>query len=102
MRVKQRSSPLVALRGDLSEEHVMSPRRIAIVLPDLRIGGAERISVTLAEELVAQAFAIDMVLLRAEGALLETVPDGARIIALQVPRLRNSIMPLRRFFLDAR
>jgi glycosyltransferase involved in cell wall biosynthesis len=77
-------------------------RRISIVLPDLRIGGAERISITLAEELVAQGFAVDMVLLQASGALLATVPPGARVIDLNASRLRNSIWALRRYFRDAR
>jgi len=76
----------------------MSARRIAIILPDLRIGGAERVSITLAEELIAQGFAVDLVLLQANGSLLETAPPAARIIDLDVKRLRTSIAALRRYF----
>jgi glycosyltransferase involved in cell wall biosynthesis len=76
--------------------------RIAIVLPDLRVGGAERISITFAEELVAKGFAVDLVLLRARGALLATVPPLARVIDLRAARLRNSIQALRRYFRDSR
>jgi glycosyltransferase involved in cell wall biosynthesis len=77
-------------------------RRIAIVVPNLGIGGAERISITFAEALVAQGFAVDIVLLHETGALLATVPSGVRVIELQAPRLRNSIGALRRYFRNAR
>lgn len=76
-------------------------RRIAIVLPNLQMGGAERISITLAEEFVAKGFAVDLVLLQGKGALLATVPTNARVIDLQAPRLRNAVMPLRRYFRQA-
>jgi len=77
-------------------------RRISIILPDLRIGGAERVSITFAQELVAQGFAVDLVLLRAEGALLQSVPAGARLVDLHAPRLRSSIGALRSYFREAR
>ncbi|HZC37351.1 MAG TPA: glycosyltransferase [Sphingomicrobium sp.] len=77
-------------------------RRIAIVLPNLQIGGAERISITLAEELISQGFAVDLVLLQARGALLATVPAAARVIDLQAPRLRNALTALWRYFREAR
>jgi glycosyltransferase involved in cell wall biosynthesis len=76
--------------------------RIAIVLPDLQIGGAERVSITLAQELIARGFEVDMVLLQARGALLKTAPSRARVIDLDVRRLRDSIAPMRRYFRDAR
>jgi glycosyltransferase involved in cell wall biosynthesis len=76
--------------------------RIAIVLPNLDIGGAERVSITLAQELLGQGFAVDLVLMEATGALLATVPDGARIVDLHAHRLRETIAPLRRYFRDVR
>ena len=77
-------------------------RRIAIILPNLQMGGAERISITLAEEFLAQGFAVDLVLLQATGPLLSTVPKAARVIDLHAPRLRNAVLPLRRYFREAR
>ena len=77
-------------------------RRIAIVLPNLAIGGAERVSITLAEVLVSKGFAVDMVLLEAGGALLATIPKGARVIDLRAPRLRNSMRALWHYFQDAK
>jgi len=77
-------------------------RRIAIILPNLQMGGAERISITLAEEFIAKGFAVDLVLLQATGALLATVPAAARVIDLHASRLRNAVMPLQRYFREAR
>jgi glycosyltransferase involved in cell wall biosynthesis len=77
-------------------------RRIAIILPNLQIGGAERISITLAEELISQGFAVDMVFLQAKGALLATVPAAVRVIDLHAPRLRHAMTALWRYFREAR
>jgi glycosyltransferase involved in cell wall biosynthesis len=77
-------------------------RGIAIVLPNLRLGGAERISITLAEELLAQGFAVDLVLLQATGDLLGAVPGHARIIDLRTTPLRSAVVPLARYFRESR
>ena len=77
-------------------------RRIAIILPNLQMGGAERISITLAEEFIAQGFAVDLVLLQARGSLLATVPSAARVIDLRAPRLRNAVTALLRYLREAR
>ena len=66
------------------------------------MGGAERISITLAEEFIAQGFAVDLVLLQATGTLLATVPSAARVIELHAPRLRNALPALWRYFRKAR
>ena len=63
--------------------------RIAITLPDLRGGGAERVSISLAREFVSRGFGVDFVVMRAIGDLLKDVPELARIINLQAPRTRN-------------
>jgi len=63
--------------------------RIAITLPDLRGGGAERVSISLAQEFVSRGFGVDFVVMRAIGDLLKDVPELARIINLQAPRTRN-------------
>jgi glycosyltransferase involved in cell wall biosynthesis len=76
--------------------------RIAIVLPNLRIGGAERIAITFAEELLAEGFAVDLVLVEATGDLLETVPKGAQVVDLHGRRLRSAVGPLVRYFRNCR
>ena len=59
--------------------------KVAFFLPDLRTGGAERVIVTLCRELTDRGVAVDVVLGKAQGALLTEMPAAARVIAL--PRL---------------
>ena len=56
--------------------------RIAFLLGDARVGGAERVMLTLAGRCAAQGFRVDLVLLRAEGELLSQVPAGVRVVPL--------------------
>jgi glycosyltransferase involved in cell wall biosynthesis len=76
--------------------------RIAIVLINLGIGGAERVSITLAEELVSKGYAVDFLLQEATGELLAMVPEGARVIDLHAPRVRDTLVALWRYFRRAR
>lgn len=69
-------------------------RKIAIVLPDLSGGGAERMHVMMAHEWLARGLEVDFVLLRREGDLLQLVPPGARVIELGVARFRDAVLPL--------
>jgi glycosyltransferase involved in cell wall biosynthesis len=71
--------------------------RIALLLPSLETGGAERVTLTLAAELLRLGDAVDMVVLRREGGLLNEVPAGARLIVLDAPRLRHAVRPLRAY-----
>lgn len=60
--------------------------RIAIILPSLRGGGAERVMVTLAKGFVAQGIKVDMVLVKKEGPYLKDVGDSIRIVDLKSSR----------------
>lgn len=68
--------------------------RLAIFVPDMRGGGAERVALTLAEGFIDRGHDVDLILLQATGELLELVPVQARVIDLQVSRMRRSIRPL--------
>lgn len=70
---------------------------IAILLPDLGGGGAERLHVTLAAEWIRRGYAVDFVLLRAEGEFMDNLPDGARVFGFGVGRIRAAIGPLRKY-----
>ena len=85
------------MTGEISETG-----RIAIVLPDLRGGGVERIRLVLASEFLKRGFGVDLVLARVEGELLDDVPDGCRIIDLAAPRLRWIFPALRRYLRSER
>jgi glycosyltransferase involved in cell wall biosynthesis len=55
---------------------------IALILPDLVAGGAQRVMLMLAREFVARGHRVDLVLLQAEGQLQSSVPQGVRLVDL--------------------
>lgn len=64
-------------------------KRIALVLPDLSGGGAERVMLTLADEFFARGIAVDIVLMRRKGVFLRKVPQTLRLVDLKAPRVRQ-------------
>jgi glycosyltransferase involved in cell wall biosynthesis len=61
--------------------------RVLIFTPTLASGGADRVTVTLLESLDRTRFEPTLVLLRREGAFADAIPQGVRVIELDVPRL---------------
>ena len=72
-------------------------KRVAILLPNLFVGGAERVSLTLAEEFINRGILVDILLLKSVGPLLSRVPQGVRVINLDQQRLFKSFFPLLRY-----
>ncbi|WP_022705488.1 glycosyltransferase [Pseudorhodobacter ferrugineus] len=70
---------------------------IALFLPSLRGGGAERVMVTLANGFAARGHRVDLVLARAEGPYLSEVADNVRIVDLDKGRVLASLLPLARY-----
>lgn len=70
---------------------------IALFLPALAGGGAERIMVTLAADLVQKGLQVDLVLTRATGTYQKDVPQGVRIIDLHAPRIIMALPALVRY-----
>lgn len=68
--------------------------RIALLLPSLEAGGAERVTLTLAAEFLALGDEVDLLVLRNEGALADAVPRGVRLVELDAPRLRQAARPI--------
>lgn len=58
-------------------------QRIAIVLPSLEGGGAERSMLNLSGAFVAQGRQVDLVLCQAKGAYMGQIPSGVRVIELK-------------------
>jgi glycosyltransferase involved in cell wall biosynthesis len=70
---------------------------IAILLPDLGIGGAERVSIDLAREFVRRGYRVEFVLMRRYGEFLKEVPEGVDVVDLKAPKLRNFAGPFARY-----
>jgi glycosyltransferase involved in cell wall biosynthesis len=75
-----------------------SPRRpdIAIVLHDLRGGGAERAMLRLAGGFAASGRQVDLVTFTARGEYLSEVPDTVRLVDLEARRALDALPKLRR------
>lgn len=67
---------------------------LAIYLPSLNGGGAERVMVTLANAIAARGFAVDLVLVTAQGPYLKDVSPAVRIVDLRGGRVIKSLLPL--------
>lgn len=79
-----------------SQRHsgVLNSKKIALFMPTLAGGGAERVMLTLAESFIRQRFDIDVVVSRTDGergVLRTEVPAGAHLVDLAAPRLISSI-----------
>ncbi|BAW01135.1 group 1 glycosyl transferase [Thermus thermophilus] len=68
--------------------------RIALFLPSLDGGGAERINLLLATGFLQKGAQVDLVLARAQGPYLEMVPRGVNLIDLRASRVLTSFPAL--------
>ena len=78
-------------------KNIKMNKRVAILLPNLAGGGAERISANLANSLAMRGYDVDMVLLSATGPYLQLLRPDVRVINLQVSRMRSALLPLVRY-----
>lgn len=83
-------------------ENFIAGKKIALVLPDLRPGGAERVAIHLMRHFVAAGHRVEFVLMRRAGELLAEVPGAVPIIDLGAERIRNAVRPLARYFRHSR
>ncbi|MGE5721893.1 MAG: glycosyltransferase, partial [Sphingomonadales bacterium] len=86
----------------MAEPRPGRPRRLALLLPDMRGGGAERVALRLAEDFLGAGHAVDLVLMEARGELLDLLPSQVRVFDLHAPRIRSAIAPLRRYLRERR
>jgi len=76
---------------------MVNQRKIAVFLPSLIGGGAERVMLNLACGFVRSGVSVDLLLAAAEGPYLKEVPKEIRIVDLAAGRVRASILPLIRY-----
>jgi glycosyltransferase involved in cell wall biosynthesis len=72
----------------------MNNERIAIFLPSLDGGGAERVMVNLANEFSKQGYIVDLVLVQARGAYKRIVLSSVNVIDLNEKRVLSSLPAL--------
>lgn len=68
--------------------------RLAIFLPSLDGGGAERVMVMIANGIAARGFSVDLILANAKGPYISEVSDKVRIVDLQCSRILASLTKL--------
>lgn len=69
-------------------------QKIAIVIPDLRLGGAEIVTVNIINYLIELNYDVDLLLLSKQGELLEKLPSAVNIVDLNVKKVRHCLLPL--------
>jgi len=92
------AAPPSADEGSLNRQSTPGAKRLALLLPDMRGGGAERVALRLIEFFLEAGHQVDLVLLERKGELLPLVPDAVHIVSLDAPRIRSAIRPLVRYF----
>lgn len=76
--------------------------RLAIFLPSLNGGGAERVMVTLANAFATRGFSVDLVLAAAKGPFLKDVLPIVRVVDLKAGRTIKALLPLARYLRSER
>jgi len=76
--------------------------RLAIFVPSMAAGGAQRITLKLAGALAERGHATDLVLARARGQFLNEVPGSVRVVDLESTRVLTSLPALARYMRNER
>jgi glycosyltransferase involved in cell wall biosynthesis len=78
------------------------PPDVALVLPTLYSGGAERVHLNLAAYFVGRGLRVDLVVGKYFGSLKDKVPPGVRVISLDARRVLLSLPQYLRYLAAAR
>lgn len=79
----------------------MKDERLALFLRDMKAGGVEQCFASLAAAFSDGGYAVDVVLARASGSMLDALPRGVRLVNLDAPGARAGYRSLWRFPRDA-
>lgn len=80
----------------------MTGRRVAIFLTSMQVGGIQRVARNLGKGLVDAGCAVDLVLVEAEGELLDELPEAVDVVDLDCDRVATTILPLRNYLATER
>jgi len=70
---------------------------IAILLPDLRGGGVERMRIHLSRYFISRGYLVDFILMKVDGELLQSVHESVCVYDLKASRIRSVLVPLIRY-----
>lgn len=73
------------------------PNRLAVFLPSLVGGGAERVTINLVREMARRGVTVDLVLSEAVGPYLAEIPPSVRLVDLGASRMLLSLPALVRY-----
>lgn len=76
--------------------------RIALYIPSMTGGGAQRVMVTLANGLANKGINVDLVLNQADGPYMSDISSRINIVNLNTSRVLTSIIPLSRYLKKAK
>lgn len=71
--------------------------KIALYIPSLEGGGAERVIINLAGEFVCRGFSVDLVVVQKKGSYIKEVHSKVNIVDLKAKRVSSSLFPLVRY-----
>lgn len=69
-------------------------KKILFILPNLSGGGAERVILTLCQNLNLEKYDITLCLLQKKGRYLDLIPKNIRVLDLNIKRVRYSVLPI--------
>src|SRR5438445_5145738 len=81
----------------MSHDVAAAPARLALFLPTLDDGGAERVMLQLAASFAARGHAVDLVLAVPGGPLDSQIPGGLRVVDLGARRSIAALPALARY-----
>jgi glycosyltransferase involved in cell wall biosynthesis len=91
----------VGREGDVAETGASSagsPRpHVALFVPTLHGGGAERKVLNLAERFATMGLEVDLVVAKAEGVFAAQLPPSVRLVDLRAARTLSSVLALKRY-----
>lgn len=72
-------------------------KKISLFITNLNIGGAEKVLINIANELVSRGYEVDVILINAEGELIHHLDAQVKIVDFKLLNIRPSILKLTRY-----
>lgn len=72
-------------------------KKISLIIPSLRGGGAERVMLNLANSLTSKGYIVDLVLFKKEGVYLNKIDSNVNVVDLSSKRMLLALYPLTKY-----